>query len=98
MDKDYTAFIHLTDEEGHLWAQDDHILEDNGRLTSTWSPAAVVKQEFQVPLSPDLPSGKYTLLIGVYYWETGERLPVWDELGQRAHGDAISLEEPVVID
>jgi hypothetical protein len=98
MDRDYTAFIHLTDDEGRLWAQIDRILEDNGRLTSAWTPAAVVRQEFQIPLSPDLPPGEYTLLIGVYYWDTGERLPVWDELRQRSHGDAISLEESAVID
>ncbi len=97
MDKDYTAFIHLTDEEGRLWAQDDRILEDNGHLTSTWGPAAAVKQEFQVQLSPDLPSGEYTLLIGVYYWETGERLAVRDLDGQSVTDDAISLGVIIVV-
>jgi hypothetical protein len=29
--------------------------------------------------------------VGVYYWQTGERLPVWDEYGQRVADDAILL-------
>lgn len=91
MDKDYTAFIHLTDEEGRLWAQDDQTLEDNGHLTSTWTPATAVKQTFHAHLSPDLPSGVYTFSVGVYYWETGERLTVWEEDGQGSPANTIPL-------
>jgi tetratricopeptide (TPR) repeat protein len=92
MDKDYTAFIHLTDEEGRLWAQDDRVIEDSGLLTSTWTPAAAVKQAFQVQLSPDLPPGVYTFSVGVYYWETGERLTVWEEDGQGSPANTIPLD------
>jgi hypothetical protein len=98
MNKDYTAFIHLTDEEGRLWAQDDRLIEDNGRLTSTWRPAAAVRQEFEVQLSPDLPSGEYNLSVGVYHWETGERLPILDVLKDGAVGDTILLHRIPVSD
>ncbi len=98
MDRDYTAFIHFTDEEGRLWTQDDRLLQDNHRLTSTWRPATVVKQEFQLQLPPDLPSGEYNLVVGVYHWETGERLPVLDEPEREALSDAISLQRLPVSD
>jgi uncharacterized membrane protein len=97
-DKNYTAFIHLTDEEGRLWAQDDRLIEDNGRPTSTWRPAAVARQEFEVQLSPDLPSGEYNLSVGVYHWETGERLPILDVLEDGAVGDTILLQRIPVSD
>ena len=91
MDKDYTAFIHLTDAEGRLWAQDDRVLEHDGRLTSAWRVAQWVKEEYQLELPPDAPSGKYTVQAGLYHWETGERLAVWDLDARRVTDDAIPI-------
>jgi tetratricopeptide (TPR) repeat protein len=91
MDKDYTAFIHLTDEDGRLWAQHDRLLERNGTHTSSWHAAQLATEEHLLELSPDTPSGEYTIQAGLYWWETGERLPVWDVNGRRLDGDAIPL-------
>ena len=96
MDTDYTAFVHLTDPDGRLWVQEDTLLEHDGHSTSIWEPGLVVKQEFQLHLPPDIPPGEYTFKVGVYYWQTGERLLVWEENGQRAVDDIILLDTIVV--
>jgi hypothetical protein len=92
MDTDYTAFVHLTAPDERIWAQEDTLLEHDGQSTSAWEPGVVVKQEFQLQLPPDIPPGEYTVKVGVYYWQTGERLLVWEEEGQRAPADTIPLE------
>jgi hypothetical protein len=98
MDKDYTTFIHLTDSEGRLWAQDDRLLQDHGHFTSSWNPATVVKQPLQVHLPPDFPPGEYAFSAGVYHWETGQRLPVRDLDTGTATDDAIPLGSITVVD
>ena len=99
MDRDYTAFVHVLGPDGQILVQEDKLLERGSLPTSGWQPGnAAVRNDYELPLPADSEPGKYRVIVGVYYWETGERLPVWDELGQRAHGDAIQLEELLVID
>jgi tetratricopeptide (TPR) repeat protein/uncharacterized membrane protein len=98
MDKDYTAFIHLTDADGTLWAQDDSTLEHDGLSTSQWGVGQLVKEEYYLELPPDAPAGDYVVRAGVYYWETRERLPVWDEDGQRLPGGALILDHITITD
>ena len=59
--------------------------------TSAWRVGLVVKDEYEVQLPRDIQPGDHGLTVGVYYWETGQRLPMWDEQGQREPGDAIVL-------
>jgi mannosyltransferase len=91
VEKDYTVFVHLADGDGHLWAQEDALLQHNDNPSSTWRPGLVVKEEYALDLPAEMPPGEYEISTGVYYWETGERLPVWDEDGQRLKNDTIPL-------
>jgi hypothetical protein len=92
MDRDYTCFIHVVDQENHIWAQEDALLQRGERPTSTWNAGDIVRQQYQVVLPADMPSGEYSVVVGAYYWRTGERLPVWDESGQRLADDVIVLQ------
>jgi hypothetical protein len=91
MDRDYTAFAHLTGPEGRLCAQYDSLLVDGGQSTSAWPLGLLVRDDYQLHVPLDAPAGDYWLTTGVYYWETGERLPVWDEQGRTEAGDALVL-------
>jgi hypothetical protein len=94
MDRDYTAFVHVLGPDGQILAQEDRLLSDASLLTSRWRPGgAPMRDQYELPLPADTEPGQYTVVVGVYYWETGVRLPVWDDLGQRVQGDAISLGE-----
>jgi hypothetical protein len=74
---DYTVFVHVLGPDGQVAAQDD-----NGPWwevplpTSTWQPGENLRDRHTLHLPPDLPPGTYHLQIGLYYWQTLERLPV----------------------
>jgi hypothetical protein len=96
MDRDYTAFIHVVGANDQLWAQHDRLLQHGDYPTSTWLVGEMVRDEHQLQLSPDTPPGEYIVKAGIYYWETGERLPVWDKNGQRVADDAVLLGQVTV--
>ena len=90
-DTDYTSFIHVVGQDNRVWAQADIRLQQGERPTSTWKVGEIVRQQCQVVLPADMPSGEYSIMVGAYYWETGERLPVWDGSGRRLADDVIIL-------
>jgi hypothetical protein len=90
-DKDYTLFIHLVGPDGRIWAQHDGLLEHRGLLTSAWDVGQSATDQYQLQTPSDAPAGEYVVQAGLYYWETGERLAVWDESGQRLPEDTIVL-------
>jgi len=91
MDRDYTVFVHVVGPDGHLWAQSDSLLTYGELPTSAWPAGSLVQNTYQLQLPMEAGPGQYTVLVGAYYWETGERLPVWDQEGVRAPGDTIAL-------
>jgi hypothetical protein len=70
---DYTVFIHLLDPAGNLVAQFDSPPAAGAYPTSLWDPGEIIPDEH---LLPDLPPGHYTVQIGLYRPDTGQRLPV----------------------
>ncbi|HRQ36800.1 MAG TPA: glycosyltransferase family 39 protein [Chloroflexota bacterium] len=72
----YAVFLHLTDESGQLVAQQDAFPLQGARPTTSWRPGEVLSDEHTLMLPPDLPPGNYTLWLGLYNPDTGERLPV----------------------
>jgi hypothetical protein len=91
MDGDYTAFIHVVDSGDAIWAQQDSLLLSGQRPTSAWRPGEIVEQQYEVALPAATLPSEFTITTGLYYWATGERLPVWDESGQRVPDDSILL-------
>jgi len=78
MDKDYTVFTHLTDAQGRLWGQKDNPPVDGFYPTTGWETGEIVRDQYDIPISPDAPTGEYQIEVGMYLAETGERLPVVD--------------------
>lgn len=76
LDFDYNVFIHATDAAGNRVAQwDGQPLAAGSRAPMTqWAVGEVVTSEYRL----DLPAGSAPrhLLIGLYNWQTGERLAV----------------------
>ncbi|MCB0226588.1 MAG: hypothetical protein KDI02_23040, partial [Anaerolineae bacterium] len=42
--------------------------------TSLWDPGEIINDELTLPLD-DLPPGRYTPVVGLYNFTTGDRLP-----------------------
>ncbi len=82
MDQSYTVFTHLVDDEGNIWGQKDNPPVDGFYPTTGWETGEIVRDQYDIPISPDAPPGEYQLEVGMYLVETGERLPVLDGAGQ----------------
>jgi hypothetical protein len=96
-DADYVAFVQLVDQEGNLVAQADGPPRGEWYPTSWWAAGDVVVDHRSLPTQPDVATGEYTLLVGLYRWETMERLPVRMEDGTLLPGGAIELTEIRII-
>jgi hypothetical protein len=58
-----------------LWSQDDQFPQ-NGRISTTkWRAGALYRDVFSLPLD-GVASGEYSLIVGLYNAQTGERIPV----------------------
>jgi hypothetical protein len=85
----YTVFVHLVDPDGKIVAQADGPPGDPFFPTSTWLPGDGVLDSRQLGPEEQLPSGEYTVLVGVYYQPTADRLPV--TMSGELVGDALPL-------
>ncbi len=70
---DYTVFIHLLDPHDNLVAQFDSPPAAGAYPTSLWDPGEIIADEHRLG---ELPPGRYTLQVGLYRLDTGQRLPV----------------------
>ncbi len=92
MDEDYTVFTHLIDGEGNIWGQKDNQPVDNFYPTTAWEAGEIVRDQYDLLISPQAPPGEYRIQVGMYSVETGERLIVSAKDGQM-RDDKISLGE-----
>ena len=77
MDRDYTLFIHVVDQQGQTVAQRDLPLRYGDYETSHWQPDELVIDRGDMGM-PALPPGTYTLQIGLYDGASGTGLPTQD--------------------
>ncbi len=91
MDRDYTAFIHVVDQEGHILAQEDRLLQQGDRPTSEWLAGSVARKQYHLQLESGTTPGDCLVKVGLYDWETGERLPARDRQGLRQPDDTIVM-------
>jgi len=89
MDEGYTVFTHLIDEEGRIWGQKDNPPVDGFYPTIRWQAGEIVRDQYDLLVSPDVLVGNYKVEVGMYLVETGERLPVNGD-------DAVQLTEVAI--
>jgi len=65
--------------------------------TTGWLPGEVLSDPYQLPVSPAVPPGLYTIEIGFYDAVTNRRLPLLAADG-RPTGDRVLLDTPVRIE
>jgi len=96
MDTSYTVFIHLLDAEDKIWGQRDS-LPGNGALPTTgWLPGEVIADAYNVPIHPEAPPGPYSIEIGMYQAETGQRLSLIDYQEERVVDDRVLLKRVTI--
>lgn len=91
IDASYTVFTHLLDGESRIWGQKDNVPRGATYPTTLWVEGEVVADQYEIVVKPDAPPGQYVIEVGMYLPQSGQRLPVLDELGQ-VQGDRVLLE------
>jgi hypothetical protein len=76
MDENYTVFTHLIDGKGSIWGQKDNQPVDGFYPTGGWAAGEIVRDQYDLPISPEALPGPYRIAVGMYRAETGERLIV----------------------
>jgi hypothetical protein len=77
-ERGYTVFVHLVDADGTILAQQDRAPQADGAPypTNLWVPGEIVTDEYELTIPPDAPPGEYTVRVGLYLPESGQRLSV----------------------
>jgi hypothetical protein len=94
-EQDYVVFVQLLSQGGELLAQVDRTPVGGFRPTSTWQPGEVIRDNYGLALPPDLPPGRYQLIVGLYSPGSMQRLVVSDSEGVQM-GDHVPLVEVIV--
>lgn len=94
--RDWTAFVHLTDGV-ESWAVADGPPLNGEYPTGLWDPGERLSETRVFRIPSTVPSGRYNVVVGLYDPETGERLPVSDAHGSPVQGDAISVGSLTVV-
>jgi len=77
MGQSYTVFTHLVDARDNIVAQKDNPPVDGFYPTTGWEVGEIVRDQYDLAIPSDAPSGEYRLKVGMYLHETGEHLPVY---------------------
>jgi hypothetical protein len=72
----YTTFVHLRNAAGETVAQKDQPPLNGAYPTSLWEPGEIIADEITIPIPDNLPAGSYSLVTGLYDFQTGQRLTV----------------------
>jgi hypothetical protein len=93
---DYDVFVHIEsgpDGAGPagVWGQSDGTPVCGKSPTGSWSPGDKIVDRHIFSPAPNAPAGSYSLIVGLYRTDTGERLPVLDATGAPV-GDSVTLE------
>lgn len=103
LEESYTVFTHLLGQSynlvsrSFLWGQQDNMPLGGSYPTSRWLESEVVVDRYAIAIEADAPPGLYRIEVGMYLLETGQRLPVFDDRGERMTEDRALLEEPIEV-
>ncbi len=91
----YKVFVHVIDDTGKLWTQDDSRPLHYSSNTNRWLPGQAILDVHELTLPDQLPPGNYQVRTGLYAEQDGQRLPVTDEQGD-AIGDQVLLQQVTI--
>lgn len=72
---DYSFFVHVVNGDGsERVAQVDTQPQGGARPMTTWRVGEIITDTYEVTIPQDAPDVNYRVIVGVYNWQTGERL------------------------
>jgi hypothetical protein len=97
LSEDYTVFVHVVDGLGNIVAQWDSKPRQNQLPTTDWAVGEIIDDLHTVPTPPDLPAGEYRIVVGMYDWQSGTRVPAFGRSGEAFPNGAAVLETTIEI-
>jgi len=89
--KDYKVFVHWVEAStGQRWAQEDKLPVTSYYLTSHWRTGDLLEDTYSLTLPAAAPPGEYSLLVGFYALDGGQRLQAAGT-GVGRGGDALTI-------
>lgn len=70
---DYTVFMHVRDDNGNAWGEEDSKPQDGAQPTLKWAAGQVISDTHSVQIQLAGPPEGYHLELGLYQSSTGER-------------------------
>jgi len=93
--QDWSIFVHLRNDAGETVAQKDGPAGGTTAYpTSLWDQGEIIADEMVIPVADELPSGQYTLVVGLYNLIDGVRLTVPDSTNNEIVLSAWDLPQP----
>jgi hypothetical protein len=77
--QDYTVFVHALDGSDNRWGQQDTKPQGGEYPTSEWQVGEIVEDRYELRIARDGPAEGYHLSLGLYDWQTGDRMRVGDD-------------------
>ncbi len=74
LEDDYTVFLHLVDQDGHVVANGDARPYDGRYPTTRWPAGKIVRDLHEFQIDPCTPPGAYQIETGLYVLRTMQRL------------------------
>jgi len=81
METSYTVFTHLIDQDGRIMGQKDNRPVSGLYPTTKWTPGEEIVDRYEITTGLEIPLDEYSIEIGLYELDSGERLPVLDVMG-----------------
>lgn len=98
MGGNYKVFTHLLGPSGQVRGQKDRVPASGARPTTGWVEGEIIIDEYEIPISPDAPTGTYQIEIGLYDARTIVRLPAVDAGGAPLPNDRVLLPHELQIE
>ncbi len=92
MDTSYTVFTHLLGPEGSLRGQKDSLPTGGAYPTTEWQSGEIIVDRYVITVAPDAPPDSYTLVVGMYDANSGQRLSAPDQADQVTLMQEITVE------
>ena len=80
----YKVSVRLEDQAGELWSQADDVPACGTQPTYQWPVGHIIADRHMLRLPQDIPSGNFTVRVGLYEPKTELRLDVLDVAGNPA--------------
>ena len=92
LDSNQTVFVHVRNRAGETIAQMDRPPVNGVYPTSLWAPGEIIPDELVIPLPDNLPPDNYSVVVGMYDYATGLRLPIAESADNSATLLAMQIE------